>query len=376
MDKHLHIISFDVPFPPNYGGVIDVYYKIKKLNELGYKILLHTYEYGRGKSTDELLNHCEKVYYYNRNNIMLSNISSKPYIIKSRENSVLIKRLKADNYKILCEGMHTSFILNSDIDKSRITIRTSNIEHEYYYHLYKNEKSFFKSLFFLVESKRLKKYEKLFRKARKLINVSKTDNDYFKQMYPYASSFLIHSFHSEDNIEVSEGQGTYCLFNGNLAVSENEKSALFLINVWEKYNPDIELVISGLNPSGSLKSKIEDINNVSLKANLSLVELNKLIRNAHINLLYTPQATGLKLKLIKALFNSRFIIANDKMLQGSGVNKDYLTIANTEKEYAIAVNELKNKVFDKSKIENRKQLTEAFNTTKNAEMLISIIFGS
>ena len=35
MDQHLHIISFDIPWPPNYGGVIDVFYKIKTLSEAG-----------------------------------------------------------------------------------------------------------------------------------------------------------------------------------------------------------------------------------------------------------------------------------------------------------------------------------------------------
>ena len=34
----LHIVSFDVPFPPNYGGVIDVYYKCKHLHQLGIEI--------------------------------------------------------------------------------------------------------------------------------------------------------------------------------------------------------------------------------------------------------------------------------------------------------------------------------------------------
>ncbi len=33
VEQHLHIISFDVPAPPDYGGVIDVYYKAKALAE-------------------------------------------------------------------------------------------------------------------------------------------------------------------------------------------------------------------------------------------------------------------------------------------------------------------------------------------------------
>ena len=31
----LHFISMDVPFPPNYGGVIDVFYKLKAFHQLG-----------------------------------------------------------------------------------------------------------------------------------------------------------------------------------------------------------------------------------------------------------------------------------------------------------------------------------------------------
>ena len=30
-DHHLHIIAFNVPYPANYGGVIDVFYRIKAL---------------------------------------------------------------------------------------------------------------------------------------------------------------------------------------------------------------------------------------------------------------------------------------------------------------------------------------------------------
>ena len=48
--KHLHIVAFDIPQPANYGGVIDVFYKIKALTNLGVKVHLHCYEYGRAHS--------------------------------------------------------------------------------------------------------------------------------------------------------------------------------------------------------------------------------------------------------------------------------------------------------------------------------------
>jgi hypothetical protein len=52
LEKHLHIISFDVPYPANYGGVIDVFYKLKNLHKAGVKIILHCFEYGRGEQKE------------------------------------------------------------------------------------------------------------------------------------------------------------------------------------------------------------------------------------------------------------------------------------------------------------------------------------
>ena len=46
-NKRLHIVAFDVPFPANYGGAIDVFYKLKALHQLGIRITLHCFEYGR-----------------------------------------------------------------------------------------------------------------------------------------------------------------------------------------------------------------------------------------------------------------------------------------------------------------------------------------
>ena len=39
-----------MPYPPNYGGVIDVFYKIKSLHAIGIKIILHCFKYGKNGS--------------------------------------------------------------------------------------------------------------------------------------------------------------------------------------------------------------------------------------------------------------------------------------------------------------------------------------
>ena len=47
--KEIHIVTFDIPYPVNYGGVIDVFYKIKALKEAGIKIHLHCFYHKRKK---------------------------------------------------------------------------------------------------------------------------------------------------------------------------------------------------------------------------------------------------------------------------------------------------------------------------------------
>ena len=61
---------------------------------------------------------------------------------------------------------------------------------------------------------------------------------------------------------------------------------------------DLPLVIAGLNPSNDLIQLASMSDNVTLVVNPSDLEMTELIANAQINLLYTEQATGLKLKLL------------------------------------------------------------------------------
>ena len=96
-NQQLHIVSFDVPFPANYGGVIDVFYKIKSLQREGVGIILHCFQYGRQKS-EELESLCEKVYYYKRKMNWLGVFSKTPFIVYSRKNRKLYQNLLKDDF--------------------------------------------------------------------------------------------------------------------------------------------------------------------------------------------------------------------------------------------------------------------------------------
>ena len=111
VELHTHVISFDVPFPADYGGVIDVFYKVRALHEAGVKVHLHCFEYGRPPQ-QELHRYCEEVYYYSRQNAKSMLFNTLPYIVLSRQSEELKQRLLKDNYPILFEGLHSTFYLS------------------------------------------------------------------------------------------------------------------------------------------------------------------------------------------------------------------------------------------------------------------------
>jgi hypothetical protein len=71
MTKKIHIVSFDVPFPPDYGGIVDVYNRAKTLKEDGFHVVLHAFEYGRGRNHD-FTGICDEIHYYKRKHFLFS----------------------------------------------------------------------------------------------------------------------------------------------------------------------------------------------------------------------------------------------------------------------------------------------------------------
>lgn len=335
---NINIISFNVPYPANYGGVIDVFYKIKHLHKNGIKVHLHCFDYGRGKQI-ELEKYCETVHYYKRQTGIFSFLSLTPYIVKSRVAAELKSNLLKNDFPILFEGLHTSFLLNDKAFKKRFKIiRATNIEHDYYSYLAKAEQHFFKKIYFSIEAWKAKKYEPIVLQANLILVVSKTDEHYFNTQYPTNKTVFIPCFHAKEKIEIQEGKGDYVLYHGNLGVPENEAAALVICN--EFFNTlDIPLIIAGLNPTKKLRSTINNYKNIQLVGNPSESKMQELISNAQLNLLYTHQPTGLKLKLLHALFNGRFCLANSTMLSGTTLT-NLCEIADTNETFKAKITKL------------------------------------
>ena len=364
MERYLHVISFNIPYPPNYGGVIDVYYKLVALRRLGVRVILHCFEYERPHSA-ELERLCEQVYYYPRRTGIVTNLSLLPYNVVSRRDPLLLRNLLLDNHPILFEGLHSCYYLSDPRLDGRMKIfRECNIEHDYYRHLAFSGKGLVRNLFFLIEAARFYAYQRVVRHADHIIAVSATDADYLRRHFPDNRVAFMPCFHENDRVTAQPGQSDFILYHGKLSVVENERAALYLIrHVFSRLSAT-QVVIAGMDPSPRLIAATKPYPHIRIEANPTQERMEWLTREAQVHLLITFQDTGLKLKLLNSLFGGRHIVVNRAMLAGSGL-EPLCHVADSPDEMIRCCEKLITLPFRSEELHERERLL--FPTYSNSE---------
>ncbi|HEY0751652.1 MAG TPA: mannosyltransferase, partial [Chitinophagaceae bacterium] len=202
MTNSLHIVCLDAPSPPNYGGAIDMYYKIEALAATGTKIILHYFDYKKDRNCLGLDHICQEVHAYKRFGNLLEHLKRTPYIISSRINNDLIKRLNQDDLPVLFEGLHTTGILPYLKNKSRrILVRMHNNEGTYYRQLAKTEVNFYRKLYYKLESIKIDNYQNGLDKNTPLACISVEDEREFKSK-GFTNTFHLPAFIPYSNVSI------------------------------------------------------------------------------------------------------------------------------------------------------------------------------
>jgi hypothetical protein len=112
--------------------MIDSFFRIKALHDIGVKVHLHCFGYGRDPSP-VLESICESVNYYKRDKGFLRQLSALPFIVNSRRSKELAGDLGQNDFPVLFDGLHTAFLIdNKSLSGRKKYVRLHNIEHNYY----------------------------------------------------------------------------------------------------------------------------------------------------------------------------------------------------------------------------------------------------
>ena len=373
LERHLHIVSLDIPWPADYGGVIDIFNKISALHKIGIRIYLHCFEYGRSRQA-VLEKYCAEVHYYKRRYPVQSISATRPYIVLSRKNEELAQNLLKNDYPILLEGIHcTAFFDDKRFQNRKFLLRLHNVEYRYYRNLYRSENSWFPRWYFFAESVLLYYYEKKLAKKARIAAISESDLNHYRSRFKAKDIHYIPALLPFEKVNSKLGRGEYCLYHGNLAVNENEEVALYLIT---KLVPalSVPLIIAGKNPSERLIRMAEGKSGLTLIPNPDDAQLLDLIRNAQVNILLSVITTGIKLKILNALFNGRHCLINKK----ENIDHPAAELCHhihSPEDLVPAVELLMKTDFTENDIARRKAALEnTYDNEKNARLLATLIW--
>ena len=372
-ERKLHIVCHDVPYPPDYGGVFDLYYKIITLHQEGIRIHLHCFTSGRAEQPI-LKTFCEQVYYYPRRTGHKGFSHQLPYIVCSRSNPELLERLLQDEYPILLEGVHCSYLMqDSRFLKRKILLRLHNVESVYYKQLAACSTSWFKKIYYLRESAVLRKYERQIASSWPLLTVSQSDADLAAVSYLSKNITVIPVFLPFQHVESPQGTGCYCLYHGNLSIEENEKAVIWLLeNVFNDLR--IPFLVAGKNPGPKLRRAVTKLQNCCLVSDPSDQELKDIISKAQVHVIPSFNSTGIKLKLLNALFNGRHCIVNVAAVEGTGL-REVCHLAEGANDFKMIIKNLYEKPFTFLDLQwRREKLQHQYNNHQNASRLIGQIW--
>lgn len=371
MAKTLHVIAFDLPHPPDYGGVIDIYFKVKALQECGVRVILHVFLYAGKSPSAHLEKMCHRVHYYPRRRFKNPFSGDLPYIVATRSDEQLLKNLCADEHPILFEGLHTTAFLPSPELRGRLKmVRTHNVEHLYYRALEEAESSFFKKYFFRIEAERLEAYEPVLQHADLILPISPLETQHYADRFPRVK--YLPAFHSNDSVGSMPGRGRFVLYHGNLGIGENNKAALHLVHeVFPALN--VPCVIAGNNPSRQLMTAVKGNPYISLASDISSSDILQMVKEAQVNVLVTFQNTGIKLKLLNSLHLGRHCVANHDMVDNTGL-ESLCRVADSPEAMIAAIRDCWNRDFAPADIESRSVILEQhFSNLNSARELSSLL---
>ncbi len=367
----IQVVSFDWPWPANYGGIVDVYYRIESLLEQGVtvELLVVSQHPQPGPIPASWRDKRFSLFTFPRRG-KRSLLSLKPYIVSSRAVAPLLPKLASGPPIILFEGIHTTAYLGHPrLANHEQWIRVHNREAEYYQELSETTSSWKARMYYKEEARRLRTYEpSVLAEADLLLPISQKDESYCESLAP--NRVLPHSCSTSlKAVDIKTGKGEYVLFHAGLHVSDNASSAIELAKRMSA-RPNIKFIIAGKDPSSQLEAKLNGLSNVELVANPSINEMHTLIANAQLILLHVNHQAGFKVKLLESLARGRWVLANSKMVYGAPGLKDGVAVADEPQEWISLVDKLWRRPFLNEDKEARVTLLKGYLRSDLAEVFV------
>jgi len=349
LNRQLHIVCFDTPFPPDCGQSIEAFEKISALHKNGVKIHLHCFEHCE-QSHNELNNYCDHIQIHHQKNI-----------------SEVADSLNKDSFPVLIENIHSPSILHLIKAQQRkiiLRVRSENIC---------TQKKNFVHKILPIRLLRPPKEETVSLPPEFLYAcISPRDVEFLQQKHRLTNVEYLPPFISWQTIKSKTGTGNFCLYHADLSDKANERMAFWLV---EKIFSEIRFpfIIAGKNPSRRIDKLANLYSHVCIISNPTKREIDELVQKAHINIVPSFQP-GKIYKLLHSLFEGRHCITNEIAVENTDLAR-VCHIANNTRSKIEIIKKLMNMPFTEHEIEyRRKILLPEYSNQKNIAILLNWLY--
>lgn len=392
MSKKILVIASDFPYPPNHGGRVDIFERLKVLKELEFEIYLISTV--KASPSDSELTYMDKLVAKNfiiyRKQSFVALFSWKPYQVTSRNNIddidmilTSIKDIKFD--ACLIEGHYCLEIYDKINNNSKINqsfLRVHNDETKYFRELAKSTKNILKKIFYYVESLKFTFLEKYFFKKNIIsacLHISSDELIKYKNKYSFLEHiFLPASVDIKEFITYKRNNDKTVLFIGSIFMSNNMEALMwYLRNVHNKLSQlytDYKLIIAGNTKGTDIDSFSEFINKF---ANIDFYDspdnLDHLYEQSSIFINPMLSGAGVKLKTINAVKYGLPIVSSKIGNEGTGlIDKQDILVAEDEQSFFNNIVLLLSNEEERKKIVNNSQLyiKNTYNQIENLKGII------
>lgn len=375
VDKHLHIIHFDLAQPAVQVGPTHLFPLFAELKALGVQIHFH---YLNGESTDSIpfAPYCASIHHYILPGFEKKTINPWSIRIPRREYKKMTDLLLLDQHPLLLQGLATTELLLDPQFRDRISlVQLDQVLHLHFQDLYHATPWSIRKLLYGMASIQMRGYEKKIAPTSILLGHSQRDLQVFQNKL--GATQVVHVPQLPPYLEEAhgmEGMGNYCLFHANLGLESNEKLAIWLLEkVFRKLQ--IPFVIAGAAPSRKLDTMVHGSELSCLVANPSAAEMHDMISKAHVHLFPGIQHTGIPQQLYDALLHGRHCVVHETTLRQSGL-EPMCHAASTASSFQEKVSKLYHQPFTLQERDMRKKVfQEGGDYSKMAGKIRDILWG-
>jgi len=326
--KKVLIASPFFPYPPNFGGVYDVFARIKDLKSIGCTIDLVYTEKQKPQAEDIafLSQYINKAFFVKRKNKIHNLLSLKPLQVNSR--SGLRNIFLEENYDLLIiEGDSAAEVLkNNSLKAKKRVLRVHNNESYYFKNLAKSATNPLEKLYYYSESIKFKKYSKmLYKSIDRLWFISKDEYSNYKKTKNHTKGIHLPSpVKMNETNSINDLNTMKVLFVGALFMPNNlEAIDWYLKNIHEHILqdfPEYTFLIAGSTgrfTKDYYNEKFSGYQAIELFFNLE--SLDEVYKKASIFVNPMQHGAGVKIKSIHSMINGLPLVSTKIGSEGIGL---------------------------------------------------------